>query len=636
MTTKQAIGLVALPRERRTSLGVVTASLFGQFSVQAGDRQLGPTSFGGIKPKALLEILLLARGHLVSKDSLADALWPEARPKNVSATLETYVSVLRSKIFEDRQQARTVIQTASGAYRFALDGVELDVARFDELLVQAERTVPHQRRALWLQACELAHGFLLEDEPYAAWTHAPRELYRGRVARTHLLIAHDCLLTGDYLIALRHGEAALLVNPLAEEAFRVVMLANYALGYSEAARQAFLRCRETLASELELDPATETEDLASAIDAGAPPQELIDASSATGPSVARASRDRRDPNRRIPFLGRHEELARLHAGIAHSHQGRLGLILVEAQPGYGRTALFDQLQRGLRGTVGRASYTPRDGEFPALPLAGAVRNALAGTTDAAKAERYANAPWLTGAGDAVEPLLELLEGQAPLVLLLDDLHWADEDTFRTLEWLVQRAPHLRMAIVASARSSAVTNNSTLRRLSFTERILLGPLAETDAAGLRDVEECLVRATGGNPSLMADLWRWNRAGRIAWPPSLQEAVKRRVRGLGGHLPALLQVAARQAETFSVIDLARALETNDFLVEAELGQLCRLGVLQTSPAGYRFVEPIVRDVLVTTITPDALADRGANEGGPWLGFRHLGPMVTRPMKDLLSSG
>ena len=66
-------------------------SMFGPSVVRDGDRVLGPGDLGGVKPRQVLELLLLARGHLVCTDVIADAIWPEGEePRNVVATLNTY------------------------------------------------------------------------------------------------------------------------------------------------------------------------------------------------------------------------------------------------------------------------------------------------------------------------------------------------------------------------------------------------------------------------------------------------------------------------------------------------------------------------------------------------------------------
>ena len=76
----------------------IAIRLFGQIMLDDGARLLGPRDFGGVKPKQLFEMLLCEHGTPVSKDRLAEGLWGERLPRNVEATLETYVSVLRRSL----------------------------------------------------------------------------------------------------------------------------------------------------------------------------------------------------------------------------------------------------------------------------------------------------------------------------------------------------------------------------------------------------------------------------------------------------------------------------------------------------------------------------------------------------------
>lgn len=586
---------------------MVSVSLFGQLSVRSANRLLGPSSFPGVKPKALLEILLLARGRSVSKESLADALWPENRPKNVAATLETYVSLIRSRMFEDRLQARRVIVTSSGAYRVDTTHIDLDVTRFDELLDRAEQVPPQQRRALWVEAVGLAVGALLEDEPHAGWAAATRELYQTRVLRTHLLIAEEALTTEEPMLALRHGEAALLVNPVAEEAHRMVMLANHALGYGEAARQAFLRCRDVLDQELDVDPTSDTTELAAAIDAGVPAAGLIEAATrgvATVPAVQ--VRDRRDPSRRMPFVGRASELSHLHSSATAARWGLLSMVLLQSPPSFGRTALLEQFRAGLRVPAGRYAYLPEDLELPLLPLAGALKAALNGTDGEHDSCRYGQAASLGLGVDTREGLLTVLRDHSPMVLLLDDVHHADEDTIDTLVWLRSAAPDLPVAVVMSARSGSLGEDQR-RRLGFAEEITLTGLSVAECAEARSIDPALVVATGGNPALLSDLWRWRRAGKTERPPSLEDTVKRRIRGLGATLASLLQAAALCNERFGADELARALGWEPGTVADGLALLCAQELIETDGTWYRFTQPVVREVLLTTVSPPAKAPR-----------------------------
>ncbi|MBI4933100.1 MAG: winged helix-turn-helix domain-containing protein [Actinobacteria bacterium] len=255
----------------------MNVTLFGPLQVTDGNRTLRGADFGGQKPRGLLELLLLARGRTVSKEQLADQLWGDAPPRNVAGTLEHYVCVLRRRLSDDQQLARRILVTESGAYRFGFDEVDVDIDRFDRLVLQAEYADDATCRRLLGEAVAIVGGDLLDDAPYAPWAAPERDLYRSRVARAHLWLGRDAVLTGAHSSAVRHGEAALRFAPYSEEAFRIIMIADHALGHADLARLTHLRCRQTLSECLSVDPTTETENVATAIDGGMPATDLIEA-----------------------------------------------------------------------------------------------------------------------------------------------------------------------------------------------------------------------------------------------------------------------------------------------------------------------------------------------------------------------
>lgn len=251
--------------------------LFGPLQVLDGARRLRGGDLGGAKPRSVLEVLLLARGRTVSKERLAELLWNTAPPRNAASTLEHHVCVLRRRLFTDQATAKRVLVTECGAYRFDTTLVDLDVDRFDRLVRQSERCDTAHARPLLAEAVDIARCDLLDDAPYAPWAIEERELYRSRVARAHLWLARDCVEQHNFLGALRHAEDALQFAPYSEEAFRTIMVADHAMGYADLARRAHLRCRQTLADHLGVDPTSETEAIGAAIDGGAPAAELLDA-----------------------------------------------------------------------------------------------------------------------------------------------------------------------------------------------------------------------------------------------------------------------------------------------------------------------------------------------------------------------
>ncbi len=307
-------------------------SIFGYVSVRDAERRLGPRDFGGRKPKQVLELLLLARGRLVSKEVLGEALWPTNGPKNVAATLDTYVCVLRQHLFTDRLTARRVLVTMPNSYCLVTDDMALDVDRFDALTRRAERAAGRRERLQLLEeALAVANGDLLEDEPYSSWAEPDRILYRERIDRARLAAARDALVEGQPSSALRHAEATLQTAPFSEGAFRIVMLANYVLGHDDLAHVTFVRCRDVLGRQLGVDPTTETAQLAAAIDAGAPACELV-ATVAAGSEIL--------TGRQLGTLPEKVQLERPGRGPRFNHR--------ERGPGPARSSLHSTLSFPLQ------------------------------------------------------------------------------------------------------------------------------------------------------------------------------------------------------------------------------------------------------------------------------------------------
>jgi DNA-binding SARP family transcriptional activator/pimeloyl-ACP methyl ester carboxylesterase len=237
----------------------VRVGILGPLRLLIDGRVLGPSDFGGRKPKQVLEMLLVHQGDAVSKDRLADLLWGERLPRDPMRTLEAYVSGVRGRLHHDADRARTLLRSEPGAYRFALDDADVDTWRFDDLTSRAAEAPAGDRLRLRQEALDLVRGEVLADEPYADWLLALRDLYAERHLELLLDAAHDSLLAGQPTAALRFAEQVLHAQPLRERAHRLVMAARYALGDQDRALNAYTRCRQLLAEELGISPMPETE-----------------------------------------------------------------------------------------------------------------------------------------------------------------------------------------------------------------------------------------------------------------------------------------------------------------------------------------------------------------------------------------
>jgi SARP family transcriptional regulator, regulator of embCAB operon len=250
------------------------ARLFGPLRVSVDGRTYGPKDFGGIKPKQLLEILLLSRGHPVSMERLGEMLWGTDPPRSVNATLATYVSVLRTRLDPAGTLGGEIIRTEHGAYRVDDEAIVTDLDEFDRLVAVPRDPDPDE---VWRlsEALELVRGDLLEDEPYAPWVDRDREHYRSAFRDARVDLAEALLRRDDHVRSLHVAMRAFDEDPTNERACRVALLACYGAGRREVGLRTFVRLRSALVSELQVEPMQETESLFSAIKRRIDPRSLV-------------------------------------------------------------------------------------------------------------------------------------------------------------------------------------------------------------------------------------------------------------------------------------------------------------------------------------------------------------------------
>jgi pimeloyl-ACP methyl ester carboxylesterase/DNA-binding SARP family transcriptional activator len=230
----------------------ITATLFGPLELRAGAARFGPRDLGGVKPKQLLELLLLERGRPVPKDRIVEALWAERLPRDAAATIATYVSVLRRRL--GRGLGRRLIVTEHGAYRVPRDELVVDIDVYEALLREAAGSDGEERRRLLGGAVEIGELELVSDEPYATWVIPLREHYRERQAQALVDLAESCLVLGDDAGAAAAAERAIARDPTRERAHRAAMLARETGGDRAGALRAYERCRRVLREELGVSP----------------------------------------------------------------------------------------------------------------------------------------------------------------------------------------------------------------------------------------------------------------------------------------------------------------------------------------------------------------------------------------------
>ncbi len=286
------------------------------------------------------------------------------------------------------------------------------------------------------------------------------------------------------------------------------------------------------------------------------------------------------------FVGRGAELSELEAALRDAGQGRPGVVVVAGESGVGKSRLVAELSAVARREGGRVlcgdCVQVGEGELPYAPLVGALRP-LAREEDpvlerlptAVRAELARLLPALGGSeaiappgagagqGRLFEALLTLLDelacADAPLVLVIEDVHWADPSTRAFLSFLARSLDSERILALVTYRSDELHRRHPLRPLLAdlerdprVRRVELAPLTRDElAAVLADVlvpppapelVDRLHARSGGNPLWLEELLAAGLDGRGTLPSTLRDALMVRVERLDEDAQDVLRALA----------------------------------------------------------------------------------------------
>src|ERR671919_713692 len=311
--------------------------------------------------------------------------------------------------------------------------------------------------------------------------------------------------------------------------------------------------------------------------------------------------------RAVRLLGRERELDTLERAAREALEDSFALLFVEGEAGVGKTRLLDELATSLAGTrVGRWSCAELEQHLPYVPLAGALRDALAGI-DLDARRRPALARILPELAleqrlefadvEALEALAEVIAEQAPLVLLIDDLHWSDPATVAALSYLRRRCAGTAAVLVVAARSEELPPEHPVRRLLPTTQVRLEPLTATELAppGVPELHE----STGGNPRFVAEAVSNGHGGELS--ANLAEALLAQLRAQGDSAYRVLVAASVLEQPFEPQPLAQLLGADAAELTEELERLCERRILRVDGLRFRFRYQLVHQVLLNSLSP-----------------------------------
>src|SRR4051812_41805799 len=317
--------------------------VLGPFAVETD--QGTPVDVGGPRQRAVLALLLSARGDVVSVDRMIEDLWRGEAPPRAIASLQAYVSNLRRLLEparERRAPARLLVSAPPG-YAIRLPPDAVDAWRFEHLLASARTPQilvdPHRVVSLLREALGLWRGDAYAEFAGESWAEPEAaRLEELRLAARELLL--DALLrTGAAAEAAAEAELLTRQAPLREEGWRLLALALWRSGRQADALSALRRARALLAEELGLDPGRPLLDLEAAIlagEAGANQSESVTLRAEVPVMPGGAETDSQEL-----FVGRAEELQQLIDAAQAAPQ----VVVVSGEAGAGKSSLLGRYRQ---------------------------------------------------------------------------------------------------------------------------------------------------------------------------------------------------------------------------------------------------------------------------------------------------
>jgi pimeloyl-ACP methyl ester carboxylesterase/DNA-binding SARP family transcriptional activator len=527
--------------------------------------------------------------------------------------------------------------------------IDLDVAAFTRLLGQS--TPEALEQAMTLYRGDLLMGLSVKEEPWEAWLRDERERLREQaVEGLARLLAYQRQAV-QLKAAIRTAHQLLALDRLQEPVHRTLMSLHAQLGQRGAALRQYQECMNVLQRELGVEPEAETRQLYREILQQRTASSALAAGGAAG--AASPPRLRKAPETRpaeTPLIGREVEMTRLRDALDGASAGSGGLFAVLGEAGIGKTRLVEELiahadRRDARVLLGRAYESDQillfgpvvdafrmgqvDRDHEILDALGPVWRAelarLLPEVAAPVAHPLPARVDYRRLFEAIARLMARLAARDPVLLVLEDLHWADELTLRLVAYLARRAPTERVLVVVTAREEELQDASMLRhglgdlaRAGQLVSLGLGPLSRRDTAALvamlapantaataELLGERVWNASEGNPlvavEMMREIQERGLPDGLTLPRRARDVISRRIERLADRSRSLLTVAAVIGREFDFELLRHASELDDDATAQAVEELVRRRLLTGVGERLGFTHERIREVAYSELQP-----------------------------------
>src|SRR5262245_2911579 len=631
----------------------LTLTLLGGFRARLGSGA-PPLTLPTRKAQALLAYLAVPPGPAYPRERLASLLW--------GSTVETTARTsLRQTLYAIRKSLRGAdpqpLQMHADAVALDPAAVSVDVEVFVERMAAATPAALVEGLALY--EGDFLEGLTVQEPPFEDWLLAQRDRLRELALRGlgHLL-AHQ-RAAGATEAAVRTAQRLLGLDPIQEPVHRALMQLYVDTGQRGAALRQYQLCVMTLQRELRAEPDADTKVLYQEIlrrrARGAPDTELQPEPAGLALGRRRRAAPEVPGAGEPPLVGRDQALARLEAALEGTLAGHGLFLVMIGEAGIGKSRLVAELmatatRRQGRVLIGRCYETERI--LPFAPWVDALRTGhvleerelIDSLQRGWRAELARLLPELPDEGapspvgepvgqvggdarhlfEAIAELLRRLAQRQPLLVVLEDLHWADEMSVRLLAFLGRRLRAVPLLTLATIREEELANGAFLRRAldeldasGELERVPVTPLSRADTAGLvralaspgipdsllAELAEEAWRASDGNAFVIVEVMHAVREGApvrgaqgLPLPARVRNLVRRRLERLPERGRRLVDVAAVIGRRFDFPLLQRAASLGERDAAEGVEELVRFRVLRSSGEGLEFSHDRIREVAI----------------------------------------
>jgi len=443
--------------------------------------------------------------------------------------------------------------------------------------------------------------------------------------------------TGKYAEAIVYAQRYLAIDPLAEDIHRQLIELYCACGNRPGALKQYQTCSAILERELGVRPLPQTVAIYQTILHNAPPAEITEPGFYADNILSRHS---------MPFWGRDEPLGQLSSILHQAHSSKGQSVIIYGEPGIGKTRLLHDFIRRVqhRTIVLTGSADPSTQTLPYHPIAQAVRSIIgwldpsSGIHSSWLAEIcrllpelqriYPNlpSPLLTETEEArvrlfealSQTLLSLSTPLRPLLLCLDDLHWADSITHEWLAYFGRKAANSAVIFLGTCldeESSRLEGlcQSLMRSSALSEIHLSGLEEDSILHIIHNLEKAppdsskiahkLKNVTGGNPFFITEILKsFAESGKRLMdldeyvdanlPPTILHAIQDRIGRVSPMARQVLEAGAVQREGFDFNRLSQTAGRSDIETLDGLDELLGRQLLEEDGRVFRFHHELIK--------------------------------------------